>query len=574
MASPRSRLALLLAAVVAAILVAITACGKPAPRAAAPSSSPPSAAATAPAPSPSTGSDPASRAAALVKTLSDEQLAGQVLMPYAYGSSATDVSAASAAGNQKLGKVDTPAQMVQKYHLGGLILVGFSADDPTSTNQATTNVDNPKQITALTGGVQQAAGGQAPILIGTDQEFGTVTRIKTGVTVLPSAMALGAANQPKATQQGWSVAGDELRAMGLNVDFAPDSDVLSTADGGVIGSRSFGGDPKAVGDQVAASVKGLQSAGVAATLKHFPGHGSTASDSHTALPVISKSKADLDKTDLVPFKSGIDAGAQLVMSGHLDVKSIEPGVPASFSHKALVDVLRGQLGFKGVVVTDALNMEPAEQWPAGEAAVRALNAGNDLLLMPPSVDGAYNGLLNGLHDGSLKKDRLVEAATRDLTLRFSLADAQAGPDHNVLAAQSHLSVASGLAGAAVTQLRGQCAAPVKGPVSVTTSGGRATSKATLEKALKSAGVQVVPSGGRVVHLVGYGDGPGDLNPKADVTVAMDTPYILGSATSPTLVATYSSTPDSLKALAQVLAGKQKPTGKSPVPVPGLPRSVC
>ncbi|MEV4619997.1 glycoside hydrolase family 3 N-terminal domain-containing protein [Asanoa sp. NPDC049573] len=573
MASPRSRLALLLAAVVAAILVAITACGKQAPRAAAPSSSP-SAAATAPAPSPTAGSDPASRAAALVKTLSDEQLAGQVLMPYAYGSSATDVSAGSAAGNQKLAKVDTPAQMLQKYHLGGLILVGFSADDPTATNQATTNVDNPKQITALTGGLQKAAGGQAPIFIGTDQEFGAVTRIKSGVTLLPSAMALGAANQPGATQQGWSVAGDELRAMGLNVNFAPDSDVLGTSDGGVIGSRSFGGDPKAVASQVAASVKGLQSAGVAATLKHFPGHGSTASDSHTALPVISKTKVDLDKTDLVPFKSGIDAGAQMVMSGHLDVKSIEPGVPASFSHKALVDVLRGQLGFKGVVVSDALNMEPAEKWPAGEAAVRALNAGNDLLLMPPSVDGAYNGLLSGLHDGSLKKDRLVEAVTRDLTLRFSLADAQAGPDHNVLAAQSHLDVASGLSSAAVTQLKGQCAAPLTGPVSVSTSPGRDTSKATLEKALRSAGVQVVPSGGRVVHLVGYGDGPGDLNPKADVTVAMDTPYVLAGAKSPTLVATYSSTPDSLKALARVLAGKQKPMGKSPVAVPGLPRSVC
>ncbi|MEV4534628.1 glycoside hydrolase family 3 protein [Asanoa sp. NPDC049518] len=571
MASPRSRLALLFAAVVAAILVAVAACGKPAPRAAAPSSSPPSATA-APA-SPSPAGDPAARASALVKTLSDEQLAGQVLMPYAYGASATDVSAGSATGNQKLGKVDTPAQMIQKYHLGGLILVGFSADDPTSTNQATTNVDNPKQITALTDGLQKAAGGQAPIFIGTDQEFGAVTRIKSGVTLLPSAMAIGAGGNSAATQQGWKVAGDELRAMGLNVDFAPDADVLGTPDGGVIGSRSFGSDPKAVSDHVAASVRGLQGAGVAATLKHFPGHGSTPSDSHTDLPVIGKSKSDLAKVDLAPFKAGIDAGAQMVMSGHLDVKSIEPGVPASFSHKALVDVLRGELGFKGVVVSDALNMAPAEKWPAGEAAVRALNAGNDLLLMPPDIGGAHQGLLDGLHNGSLKKDRLVEAVTRDLTLRFTLADAQVG-DQNVLASQSHLDVASGLSAAAVTQLRGQCGVPVKGPVTVTTSGGRDTAKANLEKALRSAGVEVKPSGGRVVHLVGYGDGAGDLSATADVTVGMDTPYVLGKAKSPNVLATYSSTPDSLKALAQVLAGKQKPTGKSPVDVPGLPRSVC
>jgi beta-N-acetylhexosaminidase len=290
--------------------------------------------------------------------------------------------------------------------------------------------------------------------------------------------------------------------------------------------------------------------------------------------VIGKSKAELDKVDLAPFKAGIDAGAQVVMSGHLDVKSIEPGVPASFSHKALVDVLRGQLGFKGVVVSDALNMAPAEKWPAGEAAVRALNAGNDLLLMPPNVGAAHQGLLDGLHNGSLKKERLVEAVTRDLTLRFSLADAQAGPDHAVLAADSHLDLASGLAAAAITQLRGQCAAPVQGPVTVTTSPGRDTSKATLERALKAEGVQVVPSGGRVVHLVGYGDGPGDLDPRADVTVGMDTPYVLSGAKSPNVLATYSSTPDSLKALAKVLAGKQKPTGKSPVAVPGLPRTVC
>ncbi|MDG4827367.1 glycoside hydrolase family 3 N-terminal domain-containing protein [Asanoa sp. WMMD1127] len=572
MASPRSRLALLFAAVVAAILVAITACGKQAPRAAAPSSSPTPAATAAPA-TPSPGGDPAARAAALVGTLSDEQLAGQVLMPYAYGSSATKVTPASAAGNQKLGKVDTPAQMIQKYHLGGLILVGFSADDPTSTNQATTNVDNPKQITELTGGLQQAAGGTAPIFIGTDQEFGTVTRIKDGVTLLPSAMALGAGGNPAGTQQGWKVAGDELRAMGLNVDFAPDADVLGTADGGVIGSRSFGSDPRAVSDQVAASVRGLQSAGVAATLKHFPGHGSTPSDSHTDLPVIGKSRADLDKVDLAPFRSGIDAGAQMVMSGHLDVKSIEPGVPASFSHKALVDVLRGQLGFKGVVVSDALNMAPAEKWPAGEAAVRALNAGNDLLLMPPNVGAAHQGLVDGLHNGSLKKERLVEAATRDLTLRFTLADARTG-GQNVPASQAHLDVAGGLAAAAVTQLRGQCGAPMQGPVSVTASGGRDTAKATLERALKAEGVRVVPSGGRVVHLVGYGDGAGDLNQAADTTVGMDTPYVLGGAKSPNVLATYSSTPGSLKALAKVLAGKQKPTGKSPVAVSGLPRSVC
>jgi len=563
MASPRSRLALVLAALIAA-LIAVTACGKETPGAAAPSPS-----TTATARVENTG-DPASRAAAVVASLSDEELAGQVLMPYAYGSSAADVSAASKAGNQRLGKVDTPAQMVERYHLGGLILIGFSADDPTGTNQVTTNVDNPEQIKALTAGLQQAAGDPVPMLIGTDQEYGVVTRIKNGVTQLPSAMALGAAGDTAKTRQGWAVAGDELAALGLNVDFAPDADVLTTADGGVIGSRSFGSDPKAVGAQVAAAVEGLQSAGVAATIKHFPGHGSTPSDSHTDLPAIAKSRADLDKVDLAPFRAGIDAGALLVMSGHLDVASIEPGVPASFSRKALVDVLRGELGFEGVVVSDALNMAPAEKWPAGEAAVRALNAGNDLLLMPPDVAAAHQGLLDGLRDGSLTRDRLVEAATRVLTLRFTLA---AGKGTGTAAAE-HAGVARDLAAAAITQFRGTCGAPLTGPVSVTAAGGRDASKARLEKALRAEGVTVVPSGGTVVHLVGYGDGPADLNKTAAVTVAMDTPYVLAGAPSPTLLATYSSTGTSLDALAAVLAGKQKPTGKSPVPVSGLPRTVC
>lgn len=162
--------------------------------------------------------DPAAQAAALVARLSDEDLVGQVLMPYAYGDSATKVSPGSAAGNQALAGVDTPAEMIAKYRLGGLILVGFSADDPTKGNQETTNVDNPKQVHELTGGLRAAAGrlaaGPAPFLIGTDQEYGVVTRITDGVTVLPSALAAGAAGDPALTEAAWRAAGAELAAMG------------------------------------------------------------------------------------------------------------------------------------------------------------------------------------------------------------------------------------------------------------------------------------------------------------------------------------------------------------------------
>ncbi|GAA2223919.1 glycoside hydrolase family 3 protein [Micromonospora olivasterospora] len=529
-----------------------------------------------PTPSGSTAVDPAARAAALVGTLADEDLVGQVLMPYAYGSSATEVSEASAAGNRTLAGVATPAEMVAKYRLGGVILVGFSADDPTSGNQVTTNVENPRQVRELTSGLREAGGklaaGPAGFLIGTDQEYGVVTRITDGVTLLPSPLAAGAAGDPARTEAAWRAAGTELAAMGINMDFAPVADVLAKRST-VIGSRSFGADPRRAGAQVAGAVRGLQAAGVAATVKHFPGHGLSAADSHKDVPVVGQSRKVLDSVAFPPFSAGIDAGALAVMSAHLDVTSIDPGVPATFSRKVLTDVLRGQLGFTGVLVTDGMNMPPAKRWSPGEAAVRALDAGNDLILMPPNVTQAYDGLLAALRDGSLPRARLVEAATRVLTMKFTLADRPA-PAMSTLDSPEHRGAAEALAAGAVTVLRGSCAVGVRGPVTVTSSGGRDRTRALLAEALTAAGVEVKPSGGTKVHLVGYGDGAGDLSADAAVTVAMDTPYLLARAKSPTLLATYSSSPASMTALANVLAGRAEPTGRSPVPVPGLPATSC
>ncbi|SIR99010.1 glycoside hydrolase family 3 protein [Micromonospora avicenniae] len=531
-------------------------------------------------PSPSTAppaSDPAARAAALVGTLADEDLVGQVLMPYAYGSAATEVSPGSAAGNQGLAGVDTPAEMIAKYHLGGLILVGFSADDPTQGNQETTNVDSAEQVRELTGGLRDAAAklptGAAPFLIGTDQEYGVVTRITDGVTALPSALAAGAAGDPALTEAAWRAAGAELAALGINLDFAPVADVLATRST-VIGSRSFGADQKRVSPQVGAAVRGLQGAGVAATLKHFPGHGHSADDSHKELPALTQSRATLEADAWPSFKAGIDAGTMAVMSAHLDVRSVDPGTPATFSHKLLTDVLRGQLGFQGVVITDGMNMEPAKRWSPGEAAVRALNAGNDLILMTPNVSKAYDGLLAALRDGSLPRARLVDAVTRVLTMKFRLAGTTA-PDMSTLNDPEHRKAADALAAAAVTVLRGSCdTAAIPGPVTVTSSGGRDKTRALLTDALTAAGVRVVPSGGTVVHLVGYGDGTSDLRDDAAVTVAMDTPYVLAKAKSPTLLATYSSSRAAMNGLAAVLAGKARPGGRSPVKVTGLPATTC
>jgi beta-N-acetylhexosaminidase len=554
-------------------------CGQDAPT----QPSPPPRAASAPATGPSAGAeptptgDPAARAAEVVKTLGDGDLVGQVLMPYAFGNTATKVDAASAAGNQKLGGVDTPAEMIAKFHLGGVILVGFTAADPTGTTNPTTNMESPKQVSELTAGLQQAAAGLpggTPLLIGTDQEYGVVTRVKDGVTMLPAAMAFGAARNPKLTEAAWKAAGNELAAMGINVDFAPVADTLGPGGSAVIGSRAFGADAKANASQVAAAVRGLRSGGVAAALKHFPGHGHTTGDSHAELPAVAQSRAAWESQDKPPFAAGIQAGAGLVMSGHLDVKALDPGVASTFSRKVMTDVLRTELKFTGVAVTDAMNMAPAMKWPAGEAAVRALQAGNDLLLMPPDISGARDGLLAALKDGSLPRARLVEAVTRVLTLKFRTAG-KPQPELSSLKSAEHGRAVLAADAASVTVLRGKCSGPlITGPVTVTASDGREVARVALVKALQAAGKRVQAAGGKEVHLVGYGDRSVDLSLAAEITVAMDTPYLLGASRSPTLLATYSSSQLSMTALADVIAGTAAAPGRSPVGITGLPRSAC
>ncbi|GAA2327067.1 glycoside hydrolase family 3 protein [Dactylosporangium salmoneum] len=518
---------------------------------------------------------PGVQAAEIAARLSDEELIGQLLMPYAYGNAADKVSSGSATANRNYAGAATPAEIVKKYHLGGLILVSTSADDPTAGTNKTTNVESPAQVAKLTAGLQLAALSQParlPLLIGTDQEYGQVTRIREGMVQLPGALAFGAAGDPAITEAAWKAAGTELAAIGINVDFAPDADVLGTQPGGVIGSRSYGSDPAKVSAQVAAAVRGLQAAGVAASVKHFPGHGHTTSDSHSSLPVLSQNLDSLQAGDLPPFAAARDAGVGLVMSGHLDVKAIDPGVPASFSSKVLVDLLRTRLGYTGVVVTDALNMTPAEQWSPGEAAVRAVLAGNDILLMPPNLSAAYKGLLDAVRSGRITKQRLVESATRILALKLRLAEVPR-PQMSVVDSESGRSAARAVAAAAITVLRGPCDAPlVTGPIRVTAAGAD-TARGLLEDALRQAGAEVVTQGGSEVRLIGYGRGSADLSQTAAVTVALDTPYVLASAKS-TLVATYSSSRVSMSALADVLTGKARAPGRAPVPVQGLPPSAC
>lgn len=516
---------------------------------------------------------------ALIRRMSDEDLAGQVFMPYAYGRTANAVSPATAAANQRIGGVDTPAQLVAKFRLGGVILVGFGGDDPNGADKPVNNIESPGQVRELVDGLQAGAGklpAGVPLLVGMDQEYGIVQRLRTGMTSLPSAMAFGAANRPELTEAAWRAAATELATIGVNVNFAPDADVLGPQQvSTVIGSRSYGTDPKMVSEQVAAAVRGMTAGRVAATLKHFPGHGKTIVDSHSALPALDQQVAALEADDFAPFVAGIKAGVPLVMSGHLDLRAVDPGVPATFSHKVVTGLLREKLGYQGVVITDAMDMEPAQAWPAGEAAVKALLAGNDILLQPKNLTAAHAGVLEGLRSGQLPRARLVEAVGRILKLKAGLTGT-ATPD--LASVGTRGGEVAPLAAASVTLLRGVCGAPLVGAsVRITASPGRDLAIRTLSAALTAGGAKVQAAGGpevATIHLVGYGDTAKDLVQGVQVTVSMDTPYLLAESNSAVLLATYSSSEQSLKALAAVLLGKATSPGRLPVPVTALPASTC
>jgi beta-N-acetylhexosaminidase len=222
--------------------------------------------------------------------------------------------------------------------------------------------------------------GGPDLVVGIDQEGGGVLRL-TDVPTPPAAMALGAADDASLTEAVAAATARGLRAVGVNMDFAPVADVNVNPANPVIADRAFGAEPTQVARHVAAFVRGLQSEGVAATLKHFPGHGDTDTDSHLALPRLHRNLETLDAVDLVPFRAGIEAGAAVVMSAHIVLPALDPEMPGTLSRAVLHGLLRERLGFDGLVVTDALDMRAIEdRWSAAEAAVLALAAGADLPL--------------------------------------------------------------------------------------------------------------------------------------------------------------------------------------------------
>ncbi|MEU9823959.1 glycoside hydrolase family 3 N-terminal domain-containing protein [Micromonospora chersina] len=280
-----------------------------------------------------------------------------------------------------------------------------------------TNIHDPAQVAATTAALR---AGRPDVLIAIDEEGGDVTRLAhaTG-SPYPGNAALGAVDDVTLTRQVYSAIGAELAALGINLDLAPTVDVNTADENPVIGTRSFGADPARVAAHSAAAVAGLQSAGVAACAKHFPGHGATVADSHHELPTVDVPPAVLRERDLPPFAAVVDAGVRAVMTAHIRVPALTGDGPATFSRAVLVDLLRREYGFTGAVITDALEMKGAAlaAGGVGPAAVRALAAGADLLCIGAKVDAGLvahvvEEIVAALADGRLDRARVEEAARR------------------------------------------------------------------------------------------------------------------------------------------------------------------
>ena len=357
------------------------------------------------------------RAELFLETLSVEEKVGQLFMPVVAGHDATTVTEAEAAANIEFFGYETPAEIVEAYKLGGVIYLG-------------NNISSADQVTGMSAGLQSAARSDSGIglLVAIDQEGGRVNRLTDGVTVFPAASIL--AGDAEAVHEAGYLTGRQVALQGINVVLAPVADVVTTtSSGGVIGNRSYGGDPDLVAEMVRASVSGLQDSGVAAAVKHWPGHGSTEVDSHLRLPVVDIARQLWEDRDRVPFEAAIDEGVAIVLVGHLAFTELDPqGSPATVSPVIIDDLLRNELAFDGVVMTDALNMGAVEGIAPGELVVQSIEAGADILLVPPDLPTGHAALLEAVESGRLTETRLDEAVLRVLRLKDELGLLPPPPD--------------------------------------------------------------------------------------------------------------------------------------------------
>src|SRR5271163_690950 len=332
-----------------------------------------------------------------LKKMTLREKLGQMLMPYYFGVFTSAVSA----------DYKNLVHEVEDNHVGGFIV---------GTTRGPLGIERSQvyPTAELTNELQRRA--KVPLLIGADFESGTGMRLDEG-TSFPSAMAVGATGDPKLAYQIGKVIALESRAAGVHWIFAPDADVNNNPDNPIINVRSFGEDPASVASFVTQFVRGVEDNGALATAKHFPGHGNVSVDSHLALAVVSGDRKELDSTELVPFRAAIGADVSSIMPGHLAVPALEadPNVPATLSPRILTGLLREEMKFRGLIVTDAMDMGGVtSMYPPGEAAVRAVEAGADVVLQPPVPDAALAGLERAVKSGRISQKRIDDSVRRIL----------------------------------------------------------------------------------------------------------------------------------------------------------------
>ncbi|XQE79789.1 glycoside hydrolase family 3 protein [Streptomyces microflavus] len=544
----------------------------------------------------------------IIAGMSLEEKVGQLFVMRVYGHSATDPDQADIDANLKEIGVRTAAELVATYHVGGIIYFTWAH-----------NTRDPHQIAALSNGIQRAAQAgrsRVPLLISTDQEHGIVCRVGEPATLLPGAMALGAGGSRSDTRRAAWIAGAELAAVGINQNYAPDADVNVNPANPVIGVRSFGSDPESVAELVAAQVKGYQGAGVAATAKHFPGHGDTSTDSHTGLPVIGHTREQWEELDAPPFRAAVRARIDSVMTAHIVVPALDPSEdPATLSRPILTGILREELGYDGVVVTDSLGMEGVRtKYGDDRVPVLALLAGVDQLLNPPNLSVAWNAVLEAVRGGEISEARIDASILRILRLKTKLGlfrdpfVSGRGVDRTV-GVRKHLLDADRIAERTTTLLAdpgallplsrrthrrllvvgADPASPsgTTGPPTTTLAGAftelgfsaTALSTGTAPNPAKIAEAVAAAQGRDAVVVATYNITAGSTQRTlVDALVATGVPVVAVAIRNPydaahltgrglaAVLATYSWTDVELRAAARVIAGRADPEGRLPVPV--------
>ncbi|MFF3545586.1 glycoside hydrolase family 3 protein [Streptomyces platensis] len=542
----------------------------------------------------------------LIARMTPEEKVGQLFVMRVYGHSATDPDPADAAANQKEIGVTNAAELIAKYHVGGIIYFGWAH-----------NTREPHQIADLSNGIQKAAAAQrvpVPVLISTDQEHGIVARVGAPATLFPGAMALGAGGSRDDARTAARIAGEELFAMGIRQDYAPDADVNVNPANPVIGVRSFGADPQAVARMVAAEVKGYQGAGIASCAKHFPGHGDTDTDSHVGLPYIHHSAEEWEQLDAPPFKAAITAGIDSIMTAHIVVPAFDPSEdPATLSRPILTGILRERLGYDGVVVTDSLGMEGVRvKYGDARVPVLALKAGVDQLLNPPDLALAHGAVLTALKEGELTERELDAKLLRILLLKerrglFRDPYTTHRAVDRAVGTRAHLTTADRIADRTTTLLRNDTGilplsrrregrVLVAGVDAAAPSGTGGPPTTVLARALTELGFTATalstgqtPTQQRIdeavaalrerdavvvaTYNVTAASGQRKLveallaTGKPVVQLAVRNPYDIAQLTGVTAaLASYSWTDVELRAAARVIAGRRNPAGRLPVPI--------